>query len=126
MMLPLPTEATIKVMNISIDRCNPSHIYNDYNLFRQFRFTQQSVAVNTDDEQRNMEISNGNGSLRRWRLCYYSNERLIPLYCSTSKLSCFLAVFSSPGIIKTNFSLAREVVQKYVNRWTGIIKSLWY
>ena len=40
----------------------------------------------------------------------------IPLYSSTSKLSCFWAIFSSPAIIQTNSSVAWEVVQK-IRTW---------
>ena len=69
-MLPLPTEATILALNISTDRRHPFHTYNDHNRFRQyFGFTQQNIVVNIDDVERHMEISNGRGSLGRWRLC---------------------------------------------------------
>ena len=63
-MLPLPTEATIEAKNISKDRRHPFHTYNDRNRFRQFGFTQQNIVVDTDDVERDVEISNENGSLR--------------------------------------------------------------
>ena len=63
-MLPLPTEATIEAMNVSTDRRHPFHIYNDRNRFRQFEFTQQNTVVDIDDAERDVEISNGKGSLR--------------------------------------------------------------
>ena len=63
-MLPLPTEATIEAMNASTDRRHPFHIYNDRNRFRQSGFTQRNIVVDIDDVERNMEISNGKGSLR--------------------------------------------------------------
>ena len=63
-MLPLLTEATIKAMNVSTDRRHPFHTYNDRNRFRQFGFTQQDNVVDIDDVERDMEISNGKGSLR--------------------------------------------------------------
>ena len=63
-MLPLPTEATNEAMNVSPDRCHPFHTYNDRNRFRQFGFTQQNIVVDIDDIERDMEISNGKGSLR--------------------------------------------------------------
>ena len=63
-MLPLPTEATTAAMNASTDQCHPFHTYNDCNQFRQFGFTQQNIIVDIDDMERDMEISNGKGSLR--------------------------------------------------------------
>ena len=63
-MLPLPTEATIWAMNVSTDRRHPFHTYNDRNRFRQFGLTQQSIVVDIDDVERDMEISNGKGSFR--------------------------------------------------------------
>ena len=63
-MLPLPTEATVEAMNVSTDRCHPFRTYNDRNRFRQSGFTQQNIVVNVDDVERDMEISNGKGSLR--------------------------------------------------------------
>ena len=63
-MLPLPTEATIEAMNVSTDRRHPFYTYNDRNRFRQFGFTQQNIVVDIDDVERDMEISNGKGSLR--------------------------------------------------------------
>ena len=74
-MLLLPTEVTAEVMNVSMDQHRPFHTYNDHNLFRQFGFTQQNIIVNTDGVERDMEISNGKGSLRHWRLCY--NQRFL-------------------------------------------------
>ena len=61
-MLPLPTEATIEAMNVSLDPRHPFHTYNDRNRFRQFGFTQENII---DDVERDMEISNGKGSLRQ-------------------------------------------------------------
>ena len=46
-MLPLLTEATIEVTNVSMDQPHPFHTCNDYNLFN-FN-TQQNIVVNTDD-----------------------------------------------------------------------------
>ena len=63
-MLTLPTEATIEAMNVSTDRRHPFHTYNDRNRFRQFGFAQQNVVVELDDVGRDLEISNGKGSLR--------------------------------------------------------------
>ena len=63
-MLPLPTEATIEAMNVSTDRRHPFHTYDDHNLFRQFAFTQENTVVDIDDAERDVEISNGKGSLR--------------------------------------------------------------
>ena len=63
-MVPLPTEAPIEAMNVSLDRRHPFHTYNDRNRFRQFGFTQQKIVVDIDDVERDMEISNGKGSLR--------------------------------------------------------------
>ena len=63
-MLPLPTEATIEVMNICTDRRHPFHTYNDRNRFRQFGFTQRNNIVDIGDVERGMEIWNGKGSLR--------------------------------------------------------------
>ena len=60
-MLPLPTEATIEAMNVSTDRRHPFQTHNDRNRFRQFGFTQENII---DDVERDMEISNGKGSLR--------------------------------------------------------------
>ena len=45
-MLLSPTEATIEAMNTSMDGCHLFHTYTDYNLFRQFGFTQQNIVVN--------------------------------------------------------------------------------
>ena len=97
-MLPLPTEATVEAMNVSTNRRHPFHTYNDRNWFRQFGFTQQNIIVDIDDVERDMEISNGEGSLRHWCLGYsqcfsvirYSD--ITPLFCSTSKLTCFGAI----------------------------------
>ena len=63
-MLPLPTEATIEALNVSTNRRHPFHTYNDRNRFRQFGFTQQNIVVDIDNVERDMEISNGKGSLR--------------------------------------------------------------
>ena len=60
-MLLLPTEATTEAMNVSTHRCHPFYTYNDRNRFRQFGFTQENII---DDVERDMEISNGKGSLR--------------------------------------------------------------
>ena len=60
-MLPLPTEATIEAMNVSMDRCHPFHTFSDCNRFRQFGFTQQNILVDIDDVERDMEMSNGKG-----------------------------------------------------------------
>ena len=105
LMLPLPTEATILALNISTDRRHPFHTYNDHNRFRQyFGFTQQNIVVDIDDIERDMEISNGKGSLR----IRYSNS----LIQQHKRTYLFLSYFSSPAIIQTNSSLAWEVVQK--------------
>ena len=63
-MLPLPTEATIEAMNASTDRRHLFHTCNDRNRFRQIGFTQRNIVVDIDDVERDMEISNGKGSLR--------------------------------------------------------------
>ena len=64
-MLPLPTEATIEAMNVSMDWRHPLHTYNDGSRFRQFGFTQQNIVVDIDDMESDMEALNGKGS---WRL----------------------------------------------------------
>ena len=64
LMLPLPTEATIEAMNVSTDRRHPFHTYHDHSLFRQLEFTRQNNVVNTDDVEKDMDISNGKGSLK--------------------------------------------------------------
>ena len=102
-MLPLPTETTIEAMNVSTDRRHPFHAYNDRNRFRQFGFT-QNIVVDIDDVERDMEISNGKGSLR----IRYSNSLIL----QHKRTYLFLSYFSSPAIIQTNSSLAWEVVQK--------------
>ena len=61
---PLPTEATIEAMNVYRDRRHSFYTDNDRNRFRQFGFTQQNIVVDIDDVERDMEISNGKGSLR--------------------------------------------------------------
>ena len=63
-MLPLLTEATVETMNVSMDGRHPFHTYNDCNRFGQFGFTQHNIVVDIDDVERDMEISNGKGSLR--------------------------------------------------------------
>ena len=63
-MLPLPTEATIEVMNVSTDRRHPFHTYNDHNRYRQLGFTQQNIVVNIIDMERETEISNEKEPLR--------------------------------------------------------------
>ena len=63
LMLLLPTEATIEAMNVSTDRRHPFHTYVDRNRFIQFGFTQQNIVVDIDDVERDVEISNGKGSL---------------------------------------------------------------
>ena len=63
-MLPLPTEATVEDMNVSMDRRHPFRTYSDCNRFRQFGFTQQNLVVDVDDVERDMEIWNGKGSLK--------------------------------------------------------------
>ena len=62
-MQPLPTNTTSEAMNVSTDRRHPFHTYNDHNRFRQFGITQQSIVVNIDDEERDTDISDGEGSL---------------------------------------------------------------
>ena len=64
LMLLLPTEATIEAMNVSTDQRHPFHTHNDHNRFRQFGFTQQNIVVDIDDVKRDVEISDGKGSLR--------------------------------------------------------------
>ena len=113
LMLSLPTETTIEATNTSTDWRHPFHTYDD--LFRQSGFT-QDIVVNTDDVERNMEISNWKWSLRNWHHCdnqcfdlihtsIYSNGRL-----------------PSPPLPAP--SLVWEAVQKYVNRSTRFMKSL--
>lgn len=58
-MLPLPTGAAIEATNTYTDQCHPSHTYDCHNLLRRFLFTQQDITVNTDDVERNIEISTG-------------------------------------------------------------------
>ena len=69
-MLPLPTEATTEAMNVSTDRRHPFHTYSDRKRFRQLGFTQQNIAADIDDVERDVDISNGKGSLRRLCLGY--------------------------------------------------------
>ena len=63
-MLLLPTKATIEAMNNSTVQGHPFHTHNNHNLLRQFGFTQQNIVLNIADVERDMEISNGKGSLR--------------------------------------------------------------
>ena len=129
-MLPLPTEATIEVMNISTDRRHPFHTYNDRNRFRQFGFTRQNIVVDIGGVERDMEISNGKVSLRNWCHGYSHCFSVISIFWYNSlslqyrQLYLFLSNFSSPVIIQTNSTLAWEVVQKYVHGWTRIMKPL--
>ena len=125
-MLPLPTEATIEAMNVSTDRRHPFHTYNDRNRFRQFGFTRQNIVVDMDDVERDMEISNGKGSLGHWCLGYSQCFSVISIfwYCSTIKTDLFLSYLSSLAFIQTNSSLAWDVVQKYVHGWARIMKPL--
>ena len=129
-MLPLLTEATIEAMNVSRDQGHPFHIYNDCNRFRQFGFTQRNTVVDIDDVGRNVEISNGMGSLRHSCLGYSQCFSMISIFWYNSLILLykqtylFLSCFSSPVIIQTNSSLAWEVVQKYVHGWTRIMKPL--
>ena len=106
-MLPLPTEATIETVNVSTDRRHPFRTYNDRSRFRQFGFTQENFVVDIDDVERDMEISNGKGSLR----IRYSNS----LIQQHKRTYLFLSYFSSPAIIQTSSSLVWEVIQKYVH-----------
>ena len=129
-MLPLPTEATIAAMNVLTDRRHPFHAYNDRNRFRHFRFTQQNIVVNIDDVERNMEISNGKGSLRHWRLGYNQCFVVISIFWYNSFIQqqkqtyLFQSYFSSRAFIQTNSSLAWKVAQEYVHGWTRIMKPL--
>ena len=128
-MLSLPTDATVEAMNIPTDRRHSFHTYSDHSSFRQFAFTERNIVVNTDNVERDWKSRTGRGdwndvdasvtiNVSRWFL--YSNG-------STSKLNFFfLSYFSSPVIIQINSSLALKVVQKYVNRWTGVVKWLCY
>ena len=59
-MLLLPTEATIEAVNVSTDRHNSFHTYD-----KQLGCTQRNSVFNIDDVERDVEISNGKGSLRR-------------------------------------------------------------
>ena len=131
-MLPLPAEATIEAMNVSTDRHHPFHTYNDRNRFRQFGFAQQNVVVELDDVGRDLEISNGKGSLRHWCLGYSQCFSVISIFwwqanspiLQHKQTYLFLSCFSSPAIIQTSSSLAWEVVQKCVHGWTRIMKPL--
>ena len=131
-MLPLPTEATLEAMNVSTDRCHPFRTCNDHNRFRQFWFAQQNIVLNIDDVEKDTEISNGKGSLRHWRLCYNQCFSVILIFwwqdnsliLQHKQTYLFQSYFSSPAIIQTNSSLAWNVVQKYVHKWTKIIKTL--
>ena len=126
-MLPLPTEATTEAMNASTDQSHPFHTYKDCNRFRQFGFTQENII---DDVERDMEISNGKGSLRHWSLCYSQCFSVIWIFWYDSLIQqhkqtyLSLSYFSSSAIIHTNSCLAWEVVQKYVHGWTRIMKPL--
>ena len=117
-------------MNVSTDQRHPFYTYNDRNRFRQFGFTQQNIVVDIDDVERDMEISNGKGSLRHWCLGYSQCFLVIPLFWYNSFLLqhkqtyLFLSYLSPPAIIQTNSSLAWKVVQKYIHGWTRIMKPL--
>ena len=63
-MLPLPTDATIEAMNVCTDRRHPFYTYIDLSQFGRFGFTQQNIVVDIDDVERDVEISNGQKSLR--------------------------------------------------------------
>ena len=111
-------------MNVSTDRRHPFHTYNDRNRFRQFGFTQQNIVVDIDDVGRDTDISNGKGSLRHWHLGYRQcfsvisifDGRLIPLYCSTSKLTCFWAVFHRLSLFRqTPVWLGRSSKNMYMH-----------
>ena len=128
-MLPLPTEAAV-AMNVFTDRLDPFHTYNDRNRFRQFGFTQQNIVVEIDDGERDMEISNGKGTLIHWRLGYSQCFSVISTFWYNSLILqhkqpyLFLSYFSSLAIIQKGSSLAWEVVQKYVHGWTRIMEPL--
>ena len=79
-MLQLPTEATTEAMNVSMDRRHPFRTYNDRNRFRQFEFTQQNTVVDIDDAERDVEISNGKGSLRHSCLGYSQFFSVISIF----------------------------------------------
>ena len=53
-MLPLPTQATNKTMNVSTDRRHLFHTYNDRNRFIQFGFNKQNIVVDKDDVGRDL------------------------------------------------------------------------
>ena len=117
-MLLLPTEATIDPMNVSTDRRHPFHTYNDRNRFRQFGFTQRNIVVDIDDVERNMEISNGKGSLRHECLGYNQCFSVISIfwYCSTNKLTCFWAIFHRlPLFRQTPVWLGRSSKNMYID-----------
>ena len=117
-MLPLPTEATTEAINVSTDRRHPFHTYNDRNRFRQFGFTQQNIVVEIDDGERDMEISNGKGSLRYWCLGCSQCFSVISIfwYCSTNKLTCFWAIFHRlPLFRQTPVWLGRSSKNMYID-----------
>ena len=108
-MLPSPTEAAVEATNVSTDRRHPFHTNNDRSRFRQFGFTQQNIAVDIDDVERDVEISRGKGSLRHWRLGYSQCFSVISIFwwqanflvLQHKQTYLFLSCFSSPAIIQT-------------------------
>ena len=117
-MLPLPTEATTEAMNVSTDRRHPFHTYSDRKRFSQLGFTQQNIAADIDDVERDVDISNGKGSLRRLCLGYRQCFSVISIFWYNSLIRQHKQTYlslnysSSSAIIQTNSCLAWEVVQK--------------
>ena len=120
-MLPLLTEATTDAMNVSMDQCHPFHTYNSHNWFRQFGFTQQNIIVDKDDMERDMEISNGKGSLRHWCLGYSQCFSVISIFWYNSLIlqymqTCFWAIFRClPLFRQTPVCLGRSSKNMYMD-----------
>ena len=115
-MLPLPTGNVS--MDVSTDRRHPFHTYNDRNRFRQFGFTQENILVDIEDVERDMQTSNGKRSLRHWCLGYSQCFSVISIfwYCSTSKLTCFWAIFHRwPLFRQTPVWLGRSSKNMYMD-----------
>ena len=129
-MLHLATESAAEAMNFFTDWHHPLHTYNNHNRFRQFGFTQQNIIVNTDDVERDIEISNGKGSWRHWCFCRSRCFSVISIFwwqvnfliLQYKQTYLFLSYFSPPATIQTNSTLAWEFVQKYLHGWTRIMK----
>ena len=132
-MLLLPTGATIEAMNVSTDRRHPFHTYNDRNRFRQLFWihtTKHRSRHRRRGERRgNLEWKWVIETLMPWLQSMLLSDFVILMagwfhYTAAHANLLFLSYFSLPAIIQTSSSLAWEVVQKYVQGWTRMMKPL--